>query len=170
MRQCAHHCIGASRSATVVIGFLMHHLSIPFGVAFNQVICARPVVFPNKGFRAILVAETKTIAPTLQSPPVMAGNPFRQKKSSRVISKPPAILDMVWEVLDTTEQRRVEYHFSVASAQKVDKVPMDSLRPMTNFDRLTLMLFANKQRQNNCSSWSLLSKNKKLMRLIFEVT
>lgn len=158
------HCAaGASRSATVVIGFLMHHLSIPFGVAFNKVICARPIVFPNKGFRALLMAETDTIVPTLKSLSTAVGNPFRQKKSYEVVSKPPDILDVIWDVLNPDEQRRVAHHCSLAS-QLV--APISATCPITDHDRMMLVLCASKHRPDNNSPWSSLSKTKNVLRLI----
>ena len=140
----------------------MRHFSIPFGVAFSQVARARAVVFPNEGFRALLVAETKVICPTLSSAPLMAGNPFRKKATSPVVvSKPPAILDMVWAVLDTDEQRRVANHFSVLSgtSSRVDIA-------MTDRDRMALILFA---RGSPHSPWLPLTKIKIVMWMIFKV-
>ena len=166
-----HHpaCIsptGASRSATVTIGFLMRHLSIPFGVAFNQVACARPVVFPNKGFRTLLMAETKIICPELVLPPAIADNPFRKKlMSPGAVAKPPGILDMIWAVLDIEEQRRVAYHFSTSCITPNRAAP----NATTDQDRMALILSTQKQRHDNNSSWLLVTKIRIVPWIIFKV-
>lgn len=45
------HCFaGVSRSATIVIAYLMQELGMPFMEAMNFVKRRRPIVFPNFGF------------------------------------------------------------------------------------------------------------------------
>lgn len=57
------HCLaGASRSASVIIGFLMHYLDIPFERAFVMARRARPCISPNKGF----LAELRSLEPELR--------------------------------------------------------------------------------------------------------
>ena len=52
------HCaMGVSRSATVVIMFLMVLLRLPFELAFHFVKTQRPEIDPNKGF----VAQLKSL-------------------------------------------------------------------------------------------------------------
>ena len=122
------------------------------------------------------MAETKTIVPTLKSPPVVAGNPFRQKKSPEVVSKPPAILDVVWDVLHPEEQRRVAHHCSLRrvahhcslAPQRMTRI--SAPRPVTDHGRMMFVLCASKQRPDNHSPWSSLSKTKNVMRLISKVT
>ena len=46
---------GISRSATVVVGFLMHKLGLGFEDALAMVRAVRPRVQPNKGFREQLL-------------------------------------------------------------------------------------------------------------------
>ena len=47
---CVNCQAGISRSATVVIGYLMHTKGISFDAAYNIVRKRRPIINPNKGF------------------------------------------------------------------------------------------------------------------------
>lgn len=48
----AHCKLGMSRSATVVIGYLMHAgIVTSLRAAYEMVVTARPIVMPNEGFR-----------------------------------------------------------------------------------------------------------------------
>jgi Dual specificity phosphatase, catalytic domain/Gelsolin repeat len=50
------HCVrGASRSAAVVVAYLMWHHALPFDAALRKVRAARPVADPNLGFAAQLL-------------------------------------------------------------------------------------------------------------------
>ena len=45
------HCLaGVSRSASVVIGYLMWRESMSFESSFQEVQLARPIINPNRGF------------------------------------------------------------------------------------------------------------------------
>ncbi|KAH3757873.1 Leucine-rich repeat protein SHOC-2 [Pelomyxa schiedti] len=60
------HCaVGASRSATVVISFLMKKLNLPMAEALAMVQTARPCVSPNYGF----MEQLTTFETTMTSPP-----------------------------------------------------------------------------------------------------
>ncbi|GFH21316.1 uncharacterized protein HaLaN_18592, partial [Haematococcus lacustris] len=49
------HCVaGISRSATLVIAWLMYHHSLSYDEAFRRLHAVRPWVMPNPGFRAQL--------------------------------------------------------------------------------------------------------------------
>ena len=45
------HCrAGVSRSASIVIAYLMKELKLDFNTAYKLVLAARPIVSPNEGF------------------------------------------------------------------------------------------------------------------------
>ncbi|KAG1653782.1 hypothetical protein FOA52_007589 [Chlamydomonas sp. UWO 241] len=52
------HCVaGVSRSASVLIGYLMARQQLAYGTAFRMVHAARPWVMPNLGFQARFAAD-----------------------------------------------------------------------------------------------------------------
>merc|ERR1719231_617757 len=73
------HCAaGISRSATVVVAFMMEHGHQSFEDALDAVRQARPQVHPNRGFQSLLMRNANQICPALRmDSPVSEGtNPF----------------------------------------------------------------------------------------------
>ena len=67
---CVNCQAGISRSATVVIGYLMHTKGISFDAAYNIVRKRRPIINPNKGFVNMLKYTMKPpkARPSRQAP------------------------------------------------------------------------------------------------------
>jgi predicted protein tyrosine phosphatase len=66
------HCMaGVSRSASIVIAYIMHAEKVPFQVAFDKLKKARPIVHPNEAFKRqleIFGRWTLGISPMSSSP------------------------------------------------------------------------------------------------------
>ncbi|DBA02176.1 TPA: hypothetical protein N0F65_004811 [Lagenidium giganteum] len=94
---CAH---GMSRSATLVIMFLMRQQAMSLVTAFNRVAACRPIIYPNEGFVRALMDEERRIfrssASSLTFPTELDALLWQQLPDRPVPNPPPARCDIIF--------------------------------------------------------------------------